>query len=130
MQKFENHISRSLFEKIEDHLYDFSDIHLPHPGWDDIVFHLHRKLLILDDQYMFSKLKIVNDQLCVEVINRKNPRAVEEAIRRYINNAILESNTVCISCGDSKFLIRENNQMNFFCKNCKLREDFQVELLV
>jgi len=87
-------------------------------GWNDILNELHRKLLVLDENYKIIKLINNDGILDIKILCKKHPQAVYKAIKRYITNAVAESQLTCIECGDSKFVQKNNIDISFFCKNC------------
>lgn len=115
-------ISSNLLNKLSNYFNDNAVINIAGDGWDDLIYDLHRKLIMLDQNYKIVKMTSDQDLLDLKIICRKTPPAIYEAIKRYCSRTIAESQVICIHCGDSKYLQKNEVNVSFFCKNCKSSE--------
>jgi hypothetical protein len=122
MQNLKKCISNNLLNKLSNYFSDNAIINIKGEGWDELIYDLHRKLIMLDQNYKIAKITSDQDLLDLKIVCRKTPPAIYEAIKRYTSRTIAESQVICIDCGDSKYLEKNESNVSFFCKNCKFTE--------
>ena len=122
MQNLKRCISNNLLNKLSNYFIDNAIINIKGDGWDELIYDLHRKFIMLDQNYKIVKMTSDQGLLDLKIICRKNPLAVYEAIQRYSSRAIAESQVICLDCGDSKYLQKNESNVSFFCKNCNFIE--------